>query len=150
MSIRLLTPLLGLVALACCLPLPSGSTEQCAESKRAVDVCTLISNPNTYDGKELVIRGFYQMVIHGSTMTGSGCKTTDVNMRQAPKWKANKQAEKVLRAQTKKNQFQSVELVIRGRFRVAKQGQCFGQNCLAYEIEESELLCAAPSEAKEN
>jgi hypothetical protein len=83
-------------------------------------------------------------------MMGSDCKTTEVNMRQAPKWKANKEAETVLRTQTKKNQFQSVELVIRGRFRVAKQGQCFGQTCLSYEIEESELLCAAPSEANEN
>ena len=28
---------------------------------------------------------------------------------------------------------------------MAHEGQCFGQNCLRYEIEETELLCAAPT-----
>ena len=73
-----------------------------------MDVCTLISNPNMYGGEELVILGLYRMVIHGSIMTGPGCKTTAVNMRRAPNWKGNKQAQTVLKTETKKNQFQPV------------------------------------------
>lgn len=136
--------------LVCFVPVISRSDEKCAAATQALDVCTLIANPAVYDGKELVIRGLYRMVIHGSIMTGPGCKTTDVNMRRAPNWKADKQAQTVLKTQTKKNQFQPVELVIRGTFRVAKEGQCFGQNCSSYEIEERELLCATSSDAKQN
>jgi len=140
----------ALVALTCFLPLTTRSDEKCVESKQAVDVCALLSNPSESDSKELVIRGLYRVIIHGSIMTGSTCKKVDVNMRRAHEWKGDKRAQAALRTQMKKNPYQFVELVIRGTFRVAQQGQCFGQNCLPYEIEESELLCAAPAEEKQH
>ena len=137
-----------LVVLASFLPVTSRSDEKCAGSTQAIDICTVVSNPGAYDGKELVIRGLYRMVIHGSIMTGPACKKVDVNMRRAYDWKGDKHAQAVLQTQAKKNQYQFFELIIRGTFRVAKQGQCFGQNCLSYEVEESELFCAAPSDEK--
>jgi hypothetical protein len=130
------------------LPPTSSSDEKCAGSTQAIDICTIVSNPAEYDGKELVIRGLYRMIIHGSIMTGSTCRKVHVNMRLAYTWKGDKHAQAVLRTQTKKNQYQFVELVIRGIFRVAKQGQCFGQGCFSYEVEESELFCAARSDEK--
>ena len=49
-------------------------------------------------------------------------------MRQAAGYKADKQAVAVVRSLTKKNQFQPVDEVLRGTFRVALQSeQCFGQ-----------------------
>jgi len=53
-----------------------------------------------------------------------------------------------MRSLIKKDRFQSIEVVVRGTFRAAPQGQCFGQNCLSYEIEEHELLCAGPLSAQ--
>lgn len=88
------------------------------------------------------------MVLHGSILTGSACRRVDVNMRRAQDWKGDKHAMAVVHSQTKNDQFQEVDVVIRGTFRVAKMGQCFGQNCFAYEIEESELLCAAVAKTK--
>jgi hypothetical protein len=63
-------------------------------------------------------------------------------MRETQGYKADKRALKVIRIATKKDQFQSVDVVVRGTFRSAPQGECFGQNCLRYEIESHELICA--------
>lgn len=67
-----------------------------------------------------------------------------MSLREALGYKANKQASAMLRRLTKKDQFQAVDVVFRGTFRVAHEGQCFGQICAAYEIETSELLSARP------
>ncbi len=83
------------------------------------------------------------MVIHGSILMGTTCSQINVNMRQAAGYKADKQAVAVVRSLTKKNQFQPVDEVLRGTFRVAQKEQCFGQICAPYEIEVSELLCAS-------
>ena len=126
-TIRLLASLLGLAVLVCSIPVQSKSDQKCPESMQAVDICTLISNPPAYDGKELLIRGQFRVVIHGSIMTGAGCKETSVNMRQAYNWKADKHAKAVLQKQMKKLPYQFVELVVRGTFRSAGQEGCFGQ-----------------------
>jgi hypothetical protein len=82
------------------------------------------------------------MVVHGSILMESACPKAKVNMGAAPDYKANKHALAVIQSLTKKDQFQSVDVVLRGTFRVAHQGQCFGQNCELYEIENHEFLCA--------
>ena len=83
------------------------------------------------------------MVIHGSILMGSGCPKVNVTLLGAPNWKGEKHALAVIRSLAKKDQFQPVDIVSRGIFRVAHKGQCFGQNCLSYQIEEVELLCAS-------
>jgi hypothetical protein len=62
-------------------------------------------------------------------------------MRRTLDAKLDKQALTVIRSLTKKDQFHPVDVVLRGNFRMAHEG-CFGQSCLLYEIEETELLCA--------
>ena len=135
---------IAIVALlaACFSSLAFGRDDRCAPSAEIIPLCTVLSDAAKYDGKEITVRGLYRMVIHGSILTSPACGKTYVNMRQASDYKANKQASAVVRSLTKREQFQSVEVVLRGTFRVAHQGQCFGQNCLLYEIEDHELLCA--------
>jgi hypothetical protein len=84
------------------------------------------------------------MVIHGSILMDRACSKTDVNLRESPGYKADKKAVSVLRSITKKDQFQPVEVVFRGIFRVAHKEQCFGQICAGYEIETTELVSARP------
>lgn len=130
---------------ACSNPLTSVGDNECTGSAKAIPLCTVLSDAANYDGKEITVGGLYRMVIHGSILTSPACGKTYVNMRQASDYKADKHASTVLRSETKKDQFQSVEVVLRGTFRVAQQGQCFGQNCLLYEIEDHGLLCAKSS-----
>jgi hypothetical protein len=128
--------------LACFSLLAFAGDDRCTLSTETVPLCVLLSDATKYDGKEITVRGLYRMVIHGSILMSPACGKTHVNVRQAPGYKADKRGSAVMRSLTKKDQFQSVDVVIRGIFRVAQQGQCFGQNCLSYEIEDRELLCA--------
>lgn len=82
------------------------------------------------------------MVMHGSVLMSPDCGSDLVNLRQARDYKSSSSAEKIIRSATRKDQFQSVEVVIRGSFHVAKQGKCFGQNCEKFELEDRELISA--------
>lgn len=119
----------------------------CSAKATAIPLCTILSDAPNYDRKEVTVKGLYRMVIHGSVLTSSTCGKNYVNLRQASDYKADKHASAVIRSMTKKDQFQAVEIVLRGTFHVAHQEQCFGQNCLLYEIEDHELLCAGPQES---
>jgi hypothetical protein len=112
-------------------------------SAEAIPVCTVFENASAYDGKEITVRGLYYRVIHGSILRGSTCDGK-ANMRQSREWKANRRAAKLLNSQARDND--ATGIVLRGTFRMAKKGQCFGQTCSPYEIEGHELLSAeAPS-----
>jgi len=134
--------LVVVLLVACFGTFAFASDDRYAPSARAVPLCVILSDAAKYDGKEITVRGLYRMVLHGSILMSPACGSTKVNMRQASGYKADKHASAIMRSLTKKDQFQSVDVVIRGTFRVAQQGQCFGQNCLSYEIEENELLWA--------
>ena len=134
--------LIVVLVVACFSSLAFAGNNRCASSADAIPLCTVLSDPAKYDGKDITVRGLYRMVIHGSVLTSPACGKTYVNLKQASDYKADKQAAATVRSLTKKDQFQSVDVVLRGTFRVAQQGQCFGQNCLSNEIEDHELLCA--------
>jgi hypothetical protein len=87
------------------------------------------------------------MVIHGVILMSPECGKTYVNMRQAPDYKVDKHVLAIVRSLTKHDQFQPVDVVIPGNFRVAAKGQCFGQDCLLYEIDDHELQCAKAARA---
>ncbi len=136
-----------LLLTACFSALSLSADDDCVVSAQAIPVCAVLADAAKYDGKEITVRGLYRMVTHGSILMGSACPEVNVNLRRAPKWKGDKRASATVRSLTKKDQFQPVDIVSRGTFRVAHEGQCFGQNCLRYEIEETELLCAATAKA---
>jgi hypothetical protein len=73
------------------------------------------------------------------------CPLIEVNLREGSGYKANKQASAVMRSLTKKDQFQPVDVVLRGILHVAHKGQCFGEMCAAYQIEITELMTARPA-----
>jgi hypothetical protein len=123
-------------------PTALASDDKCTASPQAVPFCTVVSDAANYNGKEITIRGIYRMVLHGSLLMGATCPKAKVNVRQAPDYKADKNASAVVRSLSKKDQLQAVDVVMRGTFRVAHEGQCFGQNCELYELESHELLCA--------
>ena len=127
----------------CFNPLTLSSDDKCPASAQAVPLCTVLADAARFNGKEITVRGLYRMVIHGSVLMSPDCGQ-NVNMRGTLHEKPNKNAEHVIRSLTKKYQFHPVDVVLRGNFRVAHEGQCFGQNCLSFEIEVVELLCAAP------
>lgn len=132
-----------LLLAVCLTPLSLSADDDCTPSTQSIPICTVLADAAKYDGKEVTVNGVYRMVIHGSILTAPACSKDDVNLRRAAHWKGDKRAVATIRSLTKKNQFQSVDVVSRGIFRMAHEGQCFGQNCLRYEIEETELLCAA-------
>jgi hypothetical protein len=141
------TAIILALLLACYAQLVFAQGSESHSSAQEVTICEVTANAAKYDGKEITVRGLYRMVIHGTILIGSACPKVDVNLREAPGYKASKKASTLLRALTKKNQFTPVEVVLRGTFRVAHQGQCFGQICAAYEIETTELVSAQAASA---
>lgn len=114
-------------------------------SSDAIPLCEVIANSSKYDGNAIVVRGQYRFVIHGAILMDRACSKTDVNLREAPGYKAEKHASSVLRTVTKKDRFQPVDVILRGTLHVAHEGQCFGEMCAAYEIEIAELMAARPA-----
>jgi hypothetical protein len=144
-----LTIAIGILLAVCLGAVASSDLDKCPASAQALPLCTILADAAKYDGKEITVRGLYRMVIHGSVLMGTTCSQIEVNTRQAAGYKADKQAVAVVRSLTKKNQFQPVDEVLRGTFRVAQKEQCFGQICAPYEIEVTELLCAsAPTDKR--
>ena len=140
------------VLLSVCLSSATYSEDdRCGAFKEFIPICSVLSDATKYDGKEITVKGIYRTVLHGSVLMSPACGQTYVNLRQVSAYKADKQASAVMRSITKKDQFESVEVILRGTFRAAHQGQCFGQNCLPYEFEDHELLCAArpPADPKD-
>jgi hypothetical protein len=128
--------------------LSPSAEDNCANASQAIDVCAVLADASKYDGKTLTIRATYRAMIHGSVAFGAGCPAENINLRRAEHWQGNKAAVKTMRSLTKRNQFQEVDVVSRGIFRVARQEQCFGQDCWRYEFEEADLICAAAVKTK--
>jgi hypothetical protein len=138
-----LTIAFALLVASCIGALSSSGGEKCTELAEALPLCAVLSNAAKYDGSEITVSGTYRMVIHGSVLMGAECSKVEVNLRQAEGYKVDKHVAAILRALTKKNQFQPVDEIIRGTFRVAKTDHCFGQICASFEIEVRELICAS-------
>jgi hypothetical protein len=119
-------------------------------SSVTMPLCSLIANSSNYDGKVIEVAGLYRFVIHGAILMDRSCPQVEVNLRESPGYKADKKAASVLRSITKKDQFQPVEVSLRGILHVAHEGQCFGEMCAAYQIEITELLTARPAPPEGN
>jgi hypothetical protein len=124
--------------------------DRCSLSLGAIPFCAVASDLN-YDNKEITVRGLYRMVIHGSVLTGAKCPNVKANVRLAPDYKVDKKATSVMRSHStsKKDQFEVFDVILRGTFHVAHEGQCYGQNCESYELETRELLCAQKPKPEE-
>jgi len=119
--------------------------DQYAGTSQPISICDMVSNAAAYDRKEITIRGLYLIIFHGSILMGlQSCPKEEVNLKSAPDSKDDKSAAAMLSHLRKKDPFKPVEVVFRGTFRVAREGQCFGQICATYEMEINEFLSARP------
>jgi hypothetical protein len=120
------------------------------DNSRPVTVCDICSNPNDYDSKVVIIKGVYKRIFHGSIMAGSeSCSKSEINFRLSQDYRSEKSVIKAFTSLTRKNRHEAIEVVVRGVFRVAKQGECFGQICAKYDIEVNEMLSAKPYHGSE-
>ena len=138
---KLIFCLATLVASTVC-PNSVAGGDECVVLDAAIPICSLLSDATRYDGKEIVVRALYRMVVHGSVLMGTGCAQSPVNLRGTLGSEDDKRAVAVIRSLTRKSRFQAVDVVVRGIFRVAQKEQCFGQDCLSYEISSAEFQCA--------
>jgi hypothetical protein len=129
-----------------CLTLGAHPQDRKREARSAaMPLCALIANSSKYDGKVIEVEGLYRFVIHGAILIDRSCPQVEVNLGESPGYRADKKAESVLRSITKKDQFQRVDVILRGILHVAHEGQCFGEMCAAYRIEITELINARPA-----
>lgn len=116
------------------------SLDLCAQTaSQPLDVCDLIDHAMEYNGKTVYAGGLWKATPHGTLFIGSSCTETPVSLRQAAGYKANRLALRAFRKLTKKDHSAVVAAVFRGSFRVARQGECFGEFCSRYEMEIVEL-----------
>ena len=137
------------LVLVCCTWPVSAQQPIGNNSLHVMPLCAILADAAKYEGKEIVVRGLYRMVIHGTILMDRNCSETDVNLRGAPGYKADKHALAVLRSLTKKDEFRPVDVVLRGTFLVAHGGQCFSEMCAPYEIETTALVSARPESPAE-
>jgi|LSQX01.3.fsa_nt_gb hypothetical protein len=122
-----------------------GDEQADVDNSQPISVCDICSNPNDYDGRRIIITGVFKRIFHGSIL--EGCESypkSEINVRLSPDYRSEKSVRKAFASLTRKNQYAPVEVVARGVFRAAKQGECFGQICAIYDIEVNEMLSAKP------
>lgn len=129
-----------ILALVLCSPL-YGKTKGEPLPPLALSICSVLSQAAQYDGKDIRVRGVYVSNNHGAEFFGNQCKSREnmVNVRGSDT-NSHKQFVKAMR---KIDASQPADMVVRGRFSVAKTG-CFGSTCDRYEIKETWLLWVRP------
>jgi hypothetical protein len=126
-------------------PMIIGDEQAQANNSQPITVCNICSNASSYDGKMVVISGVFERIFHGSIIGGSeSCPKSEINFRLASDYKSEKSVRKALASLTSKDPHESVDVVVRGIFRIAKKGECFGQICASYDIEVNEMFSAKP------
>ena len=122
-----------------------GDEQAYVDSSKPITVCNICSNPKDYDGKMIVISGIFKRIFHGSIIEGcESCSKSEINFRLSSDYSSEKSVKEAFTSATRNNQYAPVAVVVRGVFRVAKQGECFGQICAIYDIEVNEMLSAKP------
>jgi len=135
--------IIALLVFAMITTVAFAQTSEYGTTTHAVNICSVIADPTKYDGKEIFVEALYRVVIHGAILMGGTCPETNVAAREVEGYKADKHATAVLQRLLKKDKSEPVEIVVRGTFHLAHQGQCFGgEICSSYEVEIAELLSA--------
>lgn len=146
---KLLTPAL-LVGLFVFTPAGISQTtvtqpHQVHRSTQVQPLCIILNDAANYDGKLITVRGFYVKWGHGPALVWNdpenNCCLRPVNIRAAKGERQQKEAASVIKSY-EEGFDGSVDEVVRGTFHVAHNGNCFGQDCLAYEIDVTDLLSA--------
>ena len=113
--------------------------QQCLSAPAVIPLCSVASKAAEYDGKEIKVRGVYRRLFHGAILSSPDCPHQKINGRFTKKLSGTKNDLKTLGRLA--DEHKAVEVVFRARFKMAREGQSFGQDCDPYEIEASELSC---------
>lgn len=112
----------------------------------ALSICSVLAKAAAYDGKEITVRVIYQSNPEGGISYGSQCSHEYVSLRNAPDFKPNKEIQKAWR---KIGAYKPVDLVVRGRFTICRDRNCFvGMNWAPYEIQVREYLFIRPAQVE--
>jgi hypothetical protein len=137
-----------LIFLASCFSAPSVAADnKCSAAAQAIPLCSVVTDDTKYDGKQVTVKGLYRKTSHGEILMSPECNPSSANLREARDYKADKHVLAALHSlsKVKKGEPKPVAVVLRGTFRIAPQGQCLGRECLLYEIDQHELMCAEPA-----
>jgi hypothetical protein len=109
-----------------------------------MSLCSVVANVRAYDGKEIVLKAQYRLIFHGSLLSSPECDKpeTKVNLRDSAHSRITERDRKLLAQLTRKHL--PAQVVVRGVFKVARMGQCFGQDCDPFELEATEWISVEP------
>lgn len=109
----------------------------------ALSICSVLSKAADYDGKDVTVRVIYQSNPEGGIGYGSECSHEFVSLRKAPDFKPNKDVQKEWK---KMRAYKPADLVLRGKFTICREGDCFvGMNWAPYQIQVREYLSVQPA-----
>lgn len=111
----------------------------------AQSICSVLSKPAEYDGKEVTVRGIYRFEIHGSELFGRECRSREMNvsLSNAADFKESKEIRKAWR---KIPSSEPVDVVLRGKFVICRSyGNCPGAMLDLYGIQVQEYLSVVQS-----
>ena len=112
----------------------------------ATSICSVLAKAADYDGKEITVRVTYQLSPEGGISYGSDCSHEYVNLREATDFKPNKDVQKEWK---KMGAYKPVDLVLRGKFTICREGNCFvGMYWAPYQIQVREYLSVQPAPEK--
>jgi hypothetical protein len=109
---------------------------------RALPVCAVIADAQSYNGRSILIDGLYKVEPHGAIFFGSSCSGDVVRLEKAEKYTENKEAKSLLEVSMDADETKSIEVVYRAVFRIVQGLQCSDVRCFRYEIEITELVAA--------
>lgn len=142
-----MTPRRLFVALMVCfLSATGGARDPRPGPGQVLELCDVLAHARAYQGKQILVRGIYFQVFHGSLLFAPGCTLVEnprMNMRSARDFHGRKADLHLLNRLAAKGE--AVSAVYEGTFDVARIGKCFGQTCLPYELEATELVSAQAS-----
>jgi hypothetical protein len=132
------------IAVLLLFPACVGTAPQPCKVESALALCDVLGSAE-YRDKEVTVHAKYQETPEYALLFGDGCHGF-VSVRYGEHYKESSAGSRSLRRLLRKSPNAVVEVVVRGRFRAAAAGTCFGAGCASYELSVDEFLCvdAAP------
>src|SRR5689334_9590878 len=91
-----------LLFLACWGVTAQCQQERCFRAPDVVPLCSVLAKAADYDGKEIIVRGVYRRIFHGSVLSSPNCRQQkqEVDVRFAARYIISKKDLKTLRKLT--------------------------------------------------
>ena len=108
-----------------------------------LDFCQVISDPQQYVGKEVVVNAIYKDTPHRELIYGSGCPKRYVYINGSSARRDNRSARSTLWRAVRKNPTAEVRVLLRGVLQERPDiTPCLREACMRYELDEAQLIVA--------